>query len=203
MQQRFIALGGLAAIVALAVVGLVAAGVIGGDSGGEGIEAVALLDTPPAAGTGREVGPQVGRVAPEFEISDFDGGRHRLSDFRGKAVYVNFWATWCVPCQAELPDIAELQSGHPDDLVVVVVNRGESLDSARAYFQNLPRLDGSSGVSFGVNGMDPDDTLFDAYRALGMPASFFIDTNGVVTQVYNGLLRLDDMEALVQQALDA
>ena len=201
-QQRLIALGGLAAIVGVAVLLLWIGGVLGNQGGGEGIEDVLVLDTPPAERRGElQVGTQKGQLAPNFEISDYDGSRHRLSDFRGQAVYVNFWATWCVPCLIEMPDIAALQDEFGDDLVVVTVNRREPLDRAETYFRNLPRLDGNTGVSFAVNGMDPDETLYDLYRAFAMPSSFFIDPDGVVTTVGHGLISLEQMRTAVNESL--
>ena len=201
-QQRLIALGGLAAIVGVAVLLLWIGGVLGNQGGGEGIEDVLVLDTPPAEGRGElQVGTQKGQLAPNFEISDYDGSRHRLSDFRGQAVYVNFWATWCFPCLIEMPDIAALQDEFGDDLVVITVNRREPLDRAEAYFRNLPRLDGNTGVSFAVNGMDPDETLYDLYRAFAMPSSFFIDPDGVVTTVGHGLISLEQMRTAVTESL--
>src|SRR6266542_6720997 len=156
---------------------------------------ISLLEAPSvAAGPGLAVGPEKGQLPPDFEISSFDGRRHRLSDFRGKPVYVNFWATWCLPCGLELPDIQKLQHLHPDDLTVITVNRREPLDRAEDYFRKLPLKDGGAGVDFAVNGLDPDDTLYEKYRALGMPASVFVNPRGVVTRVVNGLILLDQME---------
>lgn len=198
LRRRLTALAGLSAIVGVAVVGLIAAGLLGNQGGGEGIEDALILEPPRAAGTADfDVGPHEQRLAPDFEISDFDGLRHRLSDFRGKTVYVTFWASWCGPCKRELPDIQELQKRHPDDLVVIAVNRGEPLGRATGFFEGLTRADGGKGVSFPVNGMDPDDTLYDAYRGLGMPVSVFIDPDGVVTSVHNGLILLEQMEEAV------
>ena len=202
LRQRLLALAGLVVIVGVTVAILFAAGLVGNKAGGEGIEAVRLLD-PPEAGGGAavDVGPEVGKLAPDFEISDFDGKRHRLSDFRGRPVYVNFWGTFCVPCLIELPDIYALHQRYGDELVVIAVNRREPLSTARNYFEELPRTDGGTGVSFTVNGMDPDDTLFRSFRALSMPASFFVSPSGVITRVRNGLMRLTDMEAAVAEAL--
>ena len=201
-RQRLFALAGLVAIVGVASLLLWLGGVLGNQGGGEGIEDVLVLDTPPAEGRGElQVGTQKGQLAPNFEISDFDGSRHTLADFRGQVVYVNFWATWCVPCQIELPELAALQEEFGDDLVVITVNRREPLNRAEAYFENLPRLDGGSGVDFTVNGMDPDDTLFDRYRSLAMPSSYFIDPDGVISAVAHGLILLEQMETAVNEAL--
>lgn len=199
LKQRLTALAGLIIIVGAVVGVLAAAGLVGSQGGGEGIDKVKLIDTPQPDGL--EVGAEVGRLAPNFEIDDFDGVRHRLSDFRGKVVYVNMWATWCVPCGVEMPDIYSLEQSRPDEVVVIAVNRSQPLDTARKWLEGLPRKDGGTGVSFAVNGMDPDDTLYRAYRGLGMPVSYFIDADGVVTRIFNGLITLDVMEQAVNQAL--
>ncbi len=204
LSERLVALAGLVVIVGVVLAVLLAFDLLGNQGGGEGIANAALLDTPkPAGRPGLEVGPEVGKLAPEFEISDYDGARHKLSDFRGKAVYVNIWATWCAPCQVELPDMVELQERFGDDLAIITVNRREPLDRARSFFEKLTRHDGGTGVSFTVDGMDPDDTLYGEYRGLGMPVSFFISPDGVVTRIYNGLIRLDAMEEAVTEALAA
>lgn len=201
-QQRLIALGGLIAIVGVASLLLWLGGVLGNQGGGEGIEDVLILDTLPAQGRGElPVGTQKGQLAPNFEISDFDGSRHRLSDFRGQVVYVNFWASWCLPCQIELPEMAALQEEFPD-LVIISVNRRESLDRAETYLRGIPLLDGGKGVEFTVNGMDPDDTLFDLYRGIAMPSSFFVDPDGVISVVGHGLIILEQMRTAVNGALD-
>jgi thiol-disulfide isomerase/thioredoxin len=185
----------------VALGGLALAGLIGNQGGGTGIRQVTLLDTPPvAAQPDLSVRPEQGKLAPDFQISSFDGTRYRLSDFRGKPVYINFWATWCLPCQLELPDIQELQDRHGEGLVVITVNRREPLDRAETYFSRLPRKDGGTGVSFTVNGLDPDDTLYQAYRAFGMPVSVFVNRHGIVTRVVNGLILIDQMETLFADA---
>ncbi len=199
-QQRLIALAGLVAIVGVASLLLWLGGVLGNQGGGE---PVLILDTPPAEGRGElQVGTQKGQLAPNFEISDFDGVRHRLTDFRGQVVYVNFWASWCLPCQIELPEMAALQEEFPDDLVIISVNRRESLDRAETYLRGIPLLDGGKGVEFTVNGMDPDDTLFDLYRGIAMPSSFFVDPDGVISAVGHGLIVLEQMRTAVHGALD-
>ncbi len=204
VQQRLIALGGLAAIVGVAVLLLWVGGVLGDQGGGEGIEDVLLLDTPRAQGRGElEVGPERGKLAPDFEISDFDGERYRLSDFRGQVVLVNFWATWCVSCLFELPELAALQERHGDDIVVLLVNRRERTDLARDYLRNdVTRLDGGTGAEFAIEGVDPTDGLFDRYQSPNlMPASYFVDPDGVIAAVAWGPLKLEQMEIAYERAL--
>lgn len=168
-------------------------------------EPAALVETPAVDGV-TDIGPRAGQVAPDFELSDFDGGRHRLSDFRGKVVYVNFWATWCVPCQAELPEIYRLHKEYGDRLVVIEVNKAQSVGKARKYFENLGRLDGGKGVSYTVDGIDPTAVLYDRYLTLpvdALPISVFIDERGVVSKLFNGQMRYEDMKAAVEAALGA
>jgi len=193
-KQRLMALAGLVAIVGAVIAVLVVAGLFG--NRGEG-EAVELLDTPGA--DEMDVGPEAGKLAPDFEISDYDGERYRLSDFRGQVVFVNFWATWCVPCRDELPDIAVLDE-ETDDLVVITVARREPLDDAREFFETLPNLDGGEGVTFDIDGIDPDDTLYERYRGLGMPTSVIVGPDGVVSRRADGQISLEDMREAVADA---
>ncbi len=193
LKQRLIALAGLGVIVGAVVGGLLLVGVLGGNND---VRAVELLHTP-ATGGDDNVGPEAGKFAPDFEISDFDDNRHRLSDYRGQVVYINFWATWCVPCQKEMPDIAQLQKEYGDGLAVISVNRREPLARARDFLENVPNLDGGKGVSFTVNGLDPDDTLYEHYRGLGMPTSIFVDANGLITRRADGIMTLDEMREAV------
>ncbi len=207
LQGRLTALAGLVVIVGVVVAILFLAGVLGSQGGGTTetgirIEDALVLDPPRGAGQeDLDVAPREGSLAPDFEISDFDGARHRLSDFRGKPVYVNFWASWCGPCREELPEMQELLDRHEDDLAIITVNRREPLDQAKAFFAEIEKVNGEPGISFTVNGMDPDDTLYDEYRGLGMPVSVFVDANGKVVKVFNGRISLETMEEAVAEAI--
>jgi cytochrome c biogenesis protein CcmG/thiol:disulfide interchange protein DsbE len=207
MKSRLLALAGLVAIVGSVMVVLFLAGALGSQGGGTtetGIPIEDALVLDPPRGPGQEdldVLPREGSLAPDFQISDFDGARHRLSDFRGKPVYVNFWATWCGPCREELPEMQELLDRHEDDLAIITVNRSEPLDRAESFFADIEKLNGEPGVGFTVNGMDPDDTLYDEYRGLGMPVSVFVDADGKVVEVFNGRISLEIMEEAVAEAV--
>ena len=207
LQARLTALAGLVVIVGSAAAILFAAGVLGGQGGGTTatgikIEDALVLETPQVAALGElSIEPKVGSLAPDFEVSAFDGSRHRLSSYRGKPVLVNFWATWCIPCQIELPEMQELLDRHKDELAIITVNRAEPLGRAENFFSNIEKLNGEPGVSFTVDGMDPDDTLYNEYRGLGMPVSVFIDANGKVVKVFNGLIDLSIMEESLAEAV--
>jgi thiol-disulfide isomerase/thioredoxin len=200
-RERLIALAGIAAIVGVALVVLWALGVLDSASG----EPAELVDTPAVPGMGdARVGPRAGEIAPDFEMSDFDGLRHRLSDYRGRVVFINFWATWCVPCRAELPEIYALQNEFVDTLAVLTVNAGEDTERARNFFRDLERLDGGEGVSFTVNGTDPGKDVYGRYQPLAidaLPVSVFVDERGVVSRFYNGQMRGDEMREAIEEAL--
>jgi thiol-disulfide isomerase/thioredoxin len=197
LRGRFLALAGVVVIVGAAMAGFWALGVF---DTAEGAPAE-LLETPSVAGV-TDIGPRAGEIAPDFELSDFDGDRHRLSDFRGRVVYLNFWATWCVPCEAELPDIYRLQEEYGEDLAVIEINREESLDVAREFFEDLGRLDGETGVSYTVDGIDPTGVVYRRYQTIGgLPISVFVDESGVVSKLFNGQMKYEEMKAAVDEAL--
>ena len=77
------------------------------------------------------------------------------------------------------------------------------MNRAEEFFANIEKFNGEPGVSFTVNGLDPDDTLYNKYRGLGMPVSVFVDANGMVTSVFNGLINLEIMEESVAEAGDS
>ena len=206
LQTRLKALAGLVVIVGSAAAILFAAGVLGGQGGGTTetgieIENVELVETPPVGDL--DVAAREGSLAPDFVISDFDGSRHRLSDFRGTPVFVNFWATWCIPCQRELPDVQELADRHQDDLVVISINRAEPLDRAEAFLSNIEKLNGEPGISFTVDGLDPSEGLYQKYAPIPgvMPVSYFLDANGKVIKLYGGLISLEMMEESLAEAV--
>ena len=147
--------------------------------------------TPP----GRTVGLEKGDVAPDFEFSSFDGDRMRLSDFRGRPVFLNFWATWCGPCRAELPRMEVALRDHAGDgLAIIAVNNGESIQTAERFLQKLD-------VKLTAYAYDPAASVVRRYSILGFPTSYFIDANGVITGVYATELSTKLMEDAIQEAI--
>lgn len=126
------------------------------------------------------VAPVAGHLAPDFELKALNGETLRLSDFRGKTVLVNFWATWCGPCRAEFPEFQEASLEHADDLVIIGVNN-TSVDQA----DNVPGFVDELGITFPIV-YDETGDVVKAYRVLGLPTSVFIDTDGVVIEVFTG-----------------
>ncbi len=130
--------------------------------------------------------PSIGELAPQFELRNVDGQVVRLSDFRGKVVWINFWATWCGPCRRELPDIARLAAEFSgDDLVVLAVNQEQSATVARDFWEEL-------GIDLPIL-LDSSREVSDQYRLRGLPDNFFIDREGVLQSFRLGFLVEEQM----------
>jgi thiol-disulfide isomerase/thioredoxin len=139
----------------------------------------ALLLALTAAASAEALKPWRGGAAPALELADLDDGPHRLADYRGRTVLVNFWATWCEPCRAEMPSIERLRramEGKP--FAVLAVNVGESGRVARDFVQKLP-------IGFTVL-LDRDGRVTRAWGARVLPASYLIGPDGAIRYSYFG-----------------
>jgi thiol-disulfide isomerase/thioredoxin len=134
-------------------------------------------------------GIQPGQAAPELEgdlgglhytLSDLDGRPIRLADLRGHPVWLNFWASWCPPCQAETPVLREVYERHKaEGLVLVAIAVQETTpDDVRAYAQTY-------ALNYTI-GFDASSAVFHTYRVFGLPTQFFIDRDGIVRTVVLG-----------------
>lgn len=109
--------------------------------------------------------------APAVVLEDLDGRPVTLRDFRGKVVFVNFWATWCIPCRDEMPALESVYHVYRDrGLVVVGINFKEAAADARTLVQRL-------GLSFPVV-LDRTGAASQAFRVRGLPVSFMLDRDG-------------------------
>jgi peroxiredoxin len=191
------------AVIALAVAG--AWWAIGGGSGSGDEAAVAVASNPvraavlmePPRAPGQEalpVGSKEGELAPDFEASDLQGNRFRLSDYRGKAVLLNFWASWCTSCAAEMPAIQESLDEHREHgFVVIAVNLGDRPETAQRYLEKR-------GVTFDV-ALDTELTIAREYRVNGLPVSYFIDRAGIIRRVWFGEMRPATIENFTHEIL--
>ena len=132
-----------------------------------------------------------GNHAP-FALTDLDGRVHDLARYRGQVVLVNFWATWCGPCKAEMPDLQAAYAEANGEIVVLAVNvEGANLDDAR-------RLAGDFrdelNLTFPIVFDSPDADVFEQYRLRGLPDSFFVDQDGIIRDVVIGPLSRQALE---------
>ena len=141
------------------------------------------------------VGDVRGLPAPDFELTSLDGRRVKLSDFRGKAVLLNFWATWCAPCKVEMPWFVELQKRYGNDGLVVV---GVAMDDTEAT--KIAQFASEMGVNYPVL-LGTDRVSEDYGNVQYLPTSFFIDRDGKVVGKGVGLIDHKEVESNVQKAL--
>ena len=135
-----------------------------------------------------------GSEAPDFTVYDLEGNAHKLSDFRGKPVLLNFWASWCGPCQMEMPDFQKFYESHGDKVNFVIVNltdgQQETVESASAFIEE-------KGYTFPVY-YDTDIDAAVKYGVSAVPVSYFIDAEGYFVAWAQGALTAD----MLQQGMD-
>jgi len=129
-------------------------------------------------------------VAPDFALPTLDGGSVRMADLRGKVVLLNFWATWCPPCEAEMPDLDALYRtyGESQGLVVLGVNLQEDAGKVAPFVRER-------NLGFPIL-LDADGHLTSqVYHVRPLPTSFIIDRQGYIRDVWNGQIAREAMLA--------
>jgi len=131
----------------------------------------------------------VGSEAPDFELKDFTGRTWRLSDLRGRVVFVNFWATWCTTCKAEMPykeKLYEKMQGRPFQMLGILFR--DDPDNLVQYFKehkvSLPTL------------ISPDNEVARLYGITGVPETFIVDKNGIIREKIVGPREWDSPESI-------
>ncbi len=135
---------------------------------------------------------RLGQEAPDFELSGLNGQTVRLSHYREWAVLLNFWATWCGYCEAEMPLIAEYAQRYRNQLVVLAVSEGESANMVAEFVATNP-------YPF-VFLLDPSYSLNAPYRLSGYPTTYFIDAAGVTRYQVVGEMSRSEIEAGLRAA---
>lgn len=143
-----------------------------------------------------KIGIKQGELAPDFTLHTLQGESVTLSDFRGKHVILNFWATWCPPCRAEMPDMQAYYDGHRenDNFVILAVNL-TATESNRGNIQ--PFID-ELGLTFPIL-LDEDSEVANTYEVVGYPTSYFIDDRGMIQYKVVGPMNRDFMRKQVRQ----
>ena len=135
----------------------------------------------------REPEPAVGHPAPDFALETLDGQAFVLSEITGPLatsasggmpVVLNFWATWCGPCQRELPALQGAAERYDGDVLIVGVDQGETADVVQPMVDDL-------GLTFAIP-MDRDGAVGQRYNVRGMPTTYFIDADGVIQEIWAG-----------------
>ena len=177
-RSRLAALG----VLTIAMIGLLAAQGCSSSPTGSNLDGLA-----PA--------PEVGRLAPDFTLVGLDGNQVSLSDFRGKTVFVNFWATWCPPCRAEMPEMEAVYQEYKDrDVVIIGVDIVEPEDTVRQYVQ-----EGGYSWTFVL---DTTGEVNNNYRVTSIPTSFFLDREGIIRAVNIGPMNKRAIESTLALAMN-
>ena len=137
------------------------------------------------------------QLAPDFTVYDLEGNPHKLSEYRGKPVILNFWATWCGYCKMEMPDFNEKYLEYGEDVHFMMVNvtdgNQETVETASAYVEK-------EGYSFPVY----YDTTLEAamtYPTSGLPVTFIIDAEGVVIAWQQGMMTGEKLQKGIDMVL--
>lgn len=137
---------------------------------------------------------QLGYLAPDFTLSDFDGHDVALSQFRGTPVLLNFWGTWCAPCRAEMPALQNFHEQYGDRVAIVGINWDHEVSDARQFLDSL-------GITY-TNLIDAQGKMFVQYGLTALPTSFWIDERGVIMGYWNGAMDEEDMLRGFQKTTD-
>lgn len=148
-----------------------------------GAAAVSAAGLPPA--------PAVGHPAPDFTLVDVAGEPVTLTALRGQPVVLNFWATWCPPCRAELPELQAASERLRGQVAIIGVNQVEAAERVRSFAADL-------ALTFTMP-LDERGQVSRAYNVRSLPTTFFIDRNGVIRRIQSGALT----EATLAQALES
>lgn len=130
------------------------------------------------------------QAVPQLDLQDLNGGHHKLQDYKGKIVLLNFWATWCVPCASEMPLLGEMQKRYKDKIIVLAASIDDPADRDKLKpFLHEHKADDLTlllGATL--------DTLSDFRMGLALPATVFFDANGNVVSKSEGALKRADLE---------
>ncbi|MEN1934122.1 redoxin domain-containing protein [Paenibacillus sp. 102] len=141
-------------------------------------------------------GIEVGKNAPDFELSKLDGTKVKLSDLKGKKVILNFWATWCGPCQKEMPDMEAFYKKHKDDVEILAVNYTVS-EGANGE-EKVKKFAEEKGVTFPIL-LDKDINVTTTYKVITIPTSYFVDTKGVIQDKFIGPMTQKEMAKRIEK----
>lgn len=169
------------------VIGILAVGVI--------LIGVALLLAERPAATSAPSGPaRVGAPLPDFTLTDLTNKPVHLSDYAGRPVLINAWATWCPPCRAEMPALHDFYRDHQaEGFTLLAVNAGEAPTQVRAFIQQ-------TGFTFPVL-LDPNTTLLTELGIRSFPTSILVGRDGTVKKIHIGMLTANQLQTEIAPLL--
>lgn len=142
-----------------------------------------------------EEGRQFDKV-PAFTLKDYDGNDISLSLFEGKIAVINSWAAWCPFCVEELKDFALLQEEFGDEIIVIAIDRAESLERTKSFTDELGVTDKLVFL------LDPRDSFYKSIGGFSMPETLFVDGDGNIWIHKRGPMELEEMRQKILQILE-
>ncbi|MEK3997136.1 MULTISPECIES: thiol-disulfide oxidoreductase ResA [Psychrobacillus] len=137
---------------------------------------------------------QVGDEAPDFVLTDMNGERHQLSEYKGQGVFLNFWGTWCKPCEREFPLMdKQYQEVKDQGLQILAVNIGESDFVVQKYIDR-------KGLTFPVL-IDDNKSVMETYNINPLPTTFLINPEGKIEKIITGEMSEDSIKQYMEQIL--
>jgi peroxiredoxin len=155
--------------------------------------AVSRAPTQEAASAALAEAPLAGYRAPEFTLTSTQGEEIRLADFRGRPVVLNFWATWCPPCRAEMPEFQAASVKYNGQAVFLGVDQGEILPVVADYGAAL-------GITYPLL-LDQDNKVNRLYGVTALPTTVFVDADGVVRELFSGIVSAAVLEDRIERLL--
>ena len=140
---------------------------------------------------GVRISPEIGAMAPEFNLVNTAGEKVALSDHRGQVVLINFWATWCPPCRQEMPGIQSQFEMHNGDLVVLAIDDAEPTDLVAAFRDEL-------GLGFEPL-LDTRSQISSLYQVRAFPTSMFVNEHGIIQFVHIGFMAESQLDEYLEQ----
>ncbi|WP_059170646.1 redoxin domain-containing protein [Bacillus sp. FJAT-27445] len=134
-------------------------------------------------------GLKEGAKAPDFELKTLSGENIQLSSLKGKKVMLNFWATWCGPCKAEMPAMQQLSTEVDSDVAILAVNIDPHMNVQEFVDQN--------GITFPIL-LDEEDEVNAMYKIISIPTTFFIDSEGIIQDKFIGAMPHDAMVQYIE-----
>lgn len=133
-------------------------------------------------------GLRIGVKAPDFELENLSGEKVKLSDYRGKKVILNFWATWCPPCKKEMPAMEKFYQKAGNDVEILAVNIDPQY--------NVQEFTDKLGITFPIL-LDKKDEVNSAYSVMTIPTTYFINEKGLITNKYLTSMTEDIMKEYI------
>jgi thiol-disulfide isomerase/thioredoxin len=134
--------------------------------------------------------PEVGSLAPNFELVALSGAAVRLTNALDKPVFINFWATWCAPCVLEMPNLQKYYETYGDEFEILAINAGESEWDVGKFVDDI-------GITFPVL-LDPQSKITIEYKVQGFPTTYILSSDGIIQAVHIGMLSENKIEEYLE-----